>query len=167
MSASQLASKLTTTLESQSPTQTSGVFKVESGIIEVNTLERVELLNITESVANLVLKSTVSQGQVFLQTLHTTSALLLSEWQEALKYDLLCGLEAVIPRERDWRHNDRAYSDCDRQNADSHLRSVLLGQTLMVQVRESKILLGVWQQILFAELDGPRTRSVSVQVFGI
>lgn len=56
---------------------------------------------------------------------------------------------------------------CDRRNADSHLRGMILGQTLCLQVRNSAVLLGKWQSILLAEFDGPRSRSLSVQVSGI
>jgi secondary thiamine-phosphate synthase enzyme len=66
-----------------------------------------------------------------------------------------------------WRHNDPRYSDCDRRNADSHLRGMLMGQALSLQVRNSAVLLGTWQSIILAEFDGPRSRTMSVQVSGI
>ena len=66
-----------------------------------------------------------------------------------------------------WRHNAPRYSDCDRRNADSHLRGMLMGQALSLQVRNSAVLLGTWQSIILAEFDGPRSRTMSVQVSGI
>lgn len=64
------------------------------------------------------------------------------------------------------RHNDPRYSDCDRANAESHLRAPLLGNSAVLAVRGSRIVRGVWQSIILAELDGPRTRSVSLQILG-
>ena len=37
-------------------------------------------------------------------------------------------------------HNDPAHSDCDRQNADSHLRALLLGHSLTLQVSGGEFL---------------------------
>jgi secondary thiamine-phosphate synthase enzyme len=72
-----------------------------------------------------------------------------------------------VQREADWRHNDPAHSDCDRMNADSHLRAMLLGHTLTVQVSGGELVLGQWQRLLLAELDGPRTRTLRVTAMGI
>jgi secondary thiamine-phosphate synthase enzyme len=82
-------------------------------------------------------------------------------------HDVKSYLDHLVPAGRDWRHNDPRYSDCERQNADSHLRGMVLGQSLCLQVRNSAVLLGTWQSIILAELDGPRSRSMSVQVTGI
>ena len=129
--------------------------------------ERVQLINITDRINDIVSKSGVKDGMVHLQSLHTTTAVFLNEWQEALLHDVRTLLEQMVGREACWRHNDPAYSDCERRNADSHLKGLLLGQTLSLQVRNSSLLLGTWQSIILAELDGPRSRSVSVQVAGI
>jgi secondary thiamine-phosphate synthase enzyme len=104
---------------------------------------------------------------VHLQSLHTTTAVFINEWQDALLHDVRSFLEDMVLRERGWRHNDPEYSDCERQNADSHLRGMLMGQSLCLQVRNSAVLLGTWQSIILAEFDGPRSRSMSVQVSGI
>jgi secondary thiamine-phosphate synthase enzyme len=52
-------------------------------------------------------------------------------------------------------------------NADSHLRAMLLGHSLAVQVSAGDLVLGQWQRILAAELDGPRERTLRVQIIGI
>ncbi len=76
-------------------------------------------------------------------------------------------LEQIIARDGDWMHNDPAHSDCDRMNADSHLRTMLLGHSLTLQVSGGELVLGQWQRILVAELDGPRTRTIRAQLWGI
>lgn len=144
-----------------------GMFRIFNRVIEWVTGERLELINITERINDLVRKSGVREGTVHLQSLHTTTAVILSEWQDALLEDVKTYLEQVVDRQRNWRHNDPQYSDCERANADSHLRGMLLGQTLSLQVRNSKVLLGTWQSIIYAEFDGPRSRTLAVQVSGI
>jgi secondary thiamine-phosphate synthase enzyme len=101
-----------------------------------------------------------------MQSLHTTTAVFLNEWQDALIHDVGTFLDQVVGRHIPWRHNDPAFSDCERKNADSHMKGMLLGQTLSLQVRNSTVLLGTWQAIILAEFDGPRSRSMSVQVVG-
>jgi secondary thiamine-phosphate synthase enzyme len=99
--------------------------------------------------------------------MHTTCALFINEAQRALHADIKRFLEHVVARDLDWMHNDPDHSDCDRMNADSHLRAMLLGHSLTLQITGAEIVLGQWQRLLMAELDGPRERSIRVQVMGI
>ncbi len=142
-------------------------YKVFNRIVDWITTDRMQLLNITERINEIVKRSGVKEGLVHLQTLHTTSALVLSEWQDALLHDTKAFFETVVDGNRYYRHNDPEFSDCERRNADSHMRGMVMGQTLSLQVRNAAVLLGTWQSILFAEFDGPRSRSVAVQVSGI
>jgi secondary thiamine-phosphate synthase enzyme len=104
---------------------------------------------------------------VHLQSLHTTTAVFINEWQDALLHDVKNFLGEMVNPESGWRHNDPQFSDCERKNADSHLRGMIMGQSLCLQVRNSAVLLGTWQSIILAEFDGPRSRSMSVQVLGV
>jgi secondary thiamine-phosphate synthase enzyme len=133
----------------------------------VQTAQRIELVDITERVMDFVKLLNVREGLVSLWSMHTTCALFINEFQSALLADIKRVLEQIISRDGDWVHNDPARSDCDRQNADSHLRAMLLGHSLTLQVSGGEVVLGQWQRILLAELDGPRARSLRVQVLGI
>ncbi len=146
---------------------TEGAYKVFHRVAEWITSERMQLMNITDRVNEIVRRSGVREGIVHLQSLHTTTALFINEWQDALLHDIKSVLEQVVQRDQDWRHNDPQYSDCERANADSHLRGMLMGQALCLQVRNAAVLLGTWQSIIFAEFDGPRSRTLSIQVSGI
>ena len=142
-------------------------YKVFNRIIDWITNDRLQLLNITERINEIVRKSGVHDGIVHLQSLHTTSSVFINEWQDALIQDVKSFFEQVVQREQYYRHNDPEFSDCERRNADSHMRGMLMGQTLCLQVRNATVLLGTWQSIVFAEFDGPRSRSLAVQVSGI
>jgi len=148
-------------------TGATGHYKVFNRIVDWITNDRLQLLNITERINEIVRKSGVRDGLVHLQSLHTTSAVFLNEWQDALLHDVKGYLEQMAERDQYYRHNDPQYSDCERKNADSHMRGMLMGQTLCLQVRNASVLLGTWQSIIFAEFDGPRSRSLSVQVSGV
>jgi len=149
------------------PNSDPGSFKIFNRILDWITEDRTQLLNITDRINELVRKSGVRDGIIHLQSLHTTTALFLNEWQDALLHDVKVFLDQAVPRESYYRHNDPEWSDCERQNADSHLRGMMLGQTLCLQVRNASVLLGTWQKILLAEFDGPRSRSVAVQIMGV
>jgi secondary thiamine-phosphate synthase enzyme len=92
---------------------------------------------------------------------------MINEFQRALLADITRILEELVTRDAGWMHNDPAHSDCDRSNADSHLRAMLLGHSVTLQVSGGEPVLGQWQRVLLAELDGPRTRSLRVQVTGV
>jgi secondary thiamine-phosphate synthase enzyme len=144
-----------------------GNYKIFNRIVDWITSERMQLLNITDRVNDLVRKSGIRDGIIHLQSLHTTTAVFLNEWQDALVHDVKGFFEQVVEQSNYYRHNDPQYSDCERANADSHLRGMLMGQTLSLQVRNAAVLLGTWQSIILAEFDGPRSRSLAVQISGV
>ncbi|MCL6566297.1 MAG: secondary thiamine-phosphate synthase enzyme YjbQ [Acidobacteriia bacterium] len=131
------------------------------------TRERLELINITRDLNELVRRRGLKAGLVIVQSLHTTTAIFINEFQQALLDDIKAFLEKLVGRIEYWRHNDPRLSECDRKNADSHLRAMLLGHTLSLPVRDGEIALGNWQSVILAELDGPRERAVQVQVLGV
>jgi secondary thiamine-phosphate synthase enzyme len=132
-----------------------------------HTRERLELINITRDLNELVRKHGLKAGFVIVQSLHTTTAIFINEFQQALMDDIKSFLERIVGRFDYWRHNDPRLSECDRKNADSHVRAMLLGHTLSLPVRDGELALGNWQSVILAELDGPRQRAVQVQVLGV
>lgn len=148
-------------------TQAAGSLELFAQTISVDTGQRVELLDLTGRVADLVRASGIREGSVSVWSLHTTCALMVNEFQRALLADIARVLEELVARDGNWQHNDPVLSDCDRGNADSHLRAMLLGHGLTLQVSGGEPVLGQWQRVLLAELDGPRTRTLRVQVTGV
>lgn len=131
------------------------------------TRERLELINITKDLNEVVRKHGLKAGFLLVQSLHTTTAIFINEFQQALLDDIKAFLERIVGRFEYWRHNDPKLSECNRKNADSHLRAMLLGHTLQVPVQNGQIALGGWQSVILAELDGPRERAIHVQVLGV
>jgi len=157
----------TTEVVNTTPEPAAPGFKIFNRIVDWITSDRTQLINVTDRINDIVRKSGIRDGIVHLQSLHTTTAVFINEWQDALLHDVRSFLEELVRREHAWRHNDPNYSDCERSNADSHLRGMMMGQSLCLQVRNSAVLLGTWQSIILAEFDGPRSRSVSIQVSGV
>jgi secondary thiamine-phosphate synthase enzyme len=148
-------------------TSQSGAVKLHSEMFTVETTQRMELVDLTEQAMALVHRLDVQEGIVHLFSMHTTCTVFINESQTALGADILKFLERVVPQDGKYLHNDPAHSDCDRQNADSHLRAMFLGHGLSLQISGGELVLGQWQRVLMAELDGPRTRSLRITVMGI
>ncbi len=135
-------------------------------VITVVTKDKEEFLDITPEIEAWVVKHEINDGLLVLTSLHTTVALFVNEFQQALMEDLRILLHRLVEEQDGYRHNDPRYSDCDRHNAASHLRAILLGQSLALAVSGGRLELGRWQSIILAELDGPRERTMTVQVIG-
>src|SRR5205814_4252594 len=135
--------------------------------IMVETDQRIELVDLTNRIMEFVQRFNIREGLVSLWSMHTTCALFINEFQTALLSDIRRFLEQMVARDAAWLHNDPDHSDCDRMNADSHLRALLLGHSLTLQVSGREVVLGQWQRILMAELDGQRARSMRIQVMGV
>jgi secondary thiamine-phosphate synthase enzyme len=144
-----------------------GQYRVASTIVKVQTEGREDLYNLSQTIRDFVKSSGVRAGIVMVSSLHTTCAILINEWQEALVHDVKAYLAGLISKDDYYRHNDPAWSDCDRHNADSHLRSLMLGMNLTLQVADGDVVLGEFQSVIVAELDGPRERTIRLQVMGI
>lgn len=148
-------------------TSVASQFSVHGELISLDTTARVEVIDLTDRVMTLVRKLHVTEGLVHLFSMHTTCTVFINEFQPALVADFKTFLEGIVAADAQWRHNDPRHSDCDRQNADSHLRAMLLGHSLSLQISGGEIVLGQWQRVLVAELDGPRPRQLRVQVMGV
>jgi secondary thiamine-phosphate synthase enzyme len=144
-----------------------GVYKVASTTLEFKTTERIELKSITREIAAFVEQIPIRDGIAHIASLHTTAGLMLNETQGALLSDIASFFEQVIPRGVYYKHNDPLLSDCDRKNADAHLRVMVSGQSLSIPIVDGRLKLGTWQNVLLTEFDGPNNRKIHVQVMGI
>jgi secondary thiamine-phosphate synthase enzyme len=148
------------------PTGEITAMKVFSTSITLSSDERTEVWDITKLVREAVEQGPVSAGLVLVNALHTTCALFVNEFQSALVHDLKTLIERLVPERGGYRHDDPRYSDCERGNAHAHLRAALLGRSVALGINNGELVLGRFQSVIFAELDGPRKREITVQVMG-
>jgi secondary thiamine-phosphate synthase enzyme len=140
--------------------------KVFNVSITVSSEERTKFSDITKQVRDALQQFPVSNGIAVVNTMHTTCALLVNEFQGALVEDLKVLLERLVVERGGYRHDDPRYSDCERGNAHAHLRAALLGRSVALGISDGELALGRFQSIIFAELDGPRKREITLQVIG-
>jgi secondary thiamine-phosphate synthase enzyme len=134
--------------------------------ITLHTGQSQEFIDITKHVRDVIGRSEIRDGMVVVYSMHTTLGLFMNEFQGALVHDLGEVLQRLIPRRDGYRHDDPRYSDCDRSNAHAHLRATLLGRSLSLALADREPALGQYESLIVAELDGPRTRTIAVQVLG-
>jgi secondary thiamine-phosphate synthase enzyme len=115
-------------------------------------------VDITDKISSVVRSSNIDEGMCTISTSHTTCAIIVNENESGLVSDIMELLEKLIPS------NANYYHDRIDNNADAHLRAVLLGNSEMMPVRKGDLELGTWQSIFFVELDGPRNRNVDIAV---
>ncbi|HUK34168.1 MAG TPA: secondary thiamine-phosphate synthase enzyme YjbQ, partial [Vicinamibacterales bacterium] len=131
-----------------------GGMTIHGETIVISTDQRIELVDLTNRIMEFAKKFNIKEGLVSLWSMHTTCAIFINEFQTALLSDIKRFLEQMVQRDAEWLHNNPDHSDCDRFNADSHLRALLLGHSLTLQVSGGEVVLGQWQRVLMAELDG-------------
>ena len=125
--------------------------------ISVKTSSRIELIDITDKVQSAVSKSKVRDGVCFIFCPHTTAGLTINENADpSVRRDIINTLNKLVPANAGYAHSEG--------NADSHVKSSLLGSSLTVFVEGGQLAFGTWQGIYFCEGDGPRSREIWVKV---
>lgn len=125
--------------------------------ISVSTSNRYQLVDITNEVEKAVEESKIKEGLCLVFVAHSTAAIVLTENESGLKDDWLKILKKLVAGE------DFAHNRID-DNADSHILSGLLGQGKTLAIENGRLVRGTWQQIFLVELDGPRTRRVTIKI---
>ena len=124
--------------------------------IVIETRKREEIVDITSYLANFVSGLSITEGLLYLYCTHTTCGLTINESADpAVKNDLIRFFRSIAPQ-TGWEHMEG--------NSDAHIRSSLLGVSLLIPVEASRLLLGTWQAIYFYEGDGPRTRAILAKI---
>ncbi|MEA5387933.1 secondary thiamine-phosphate synthase enzyme YjbQ [Haloarculaceae archaeon H-GB11] len=123
--------------------------------IDIQTNDRVEVRDVTDEVSDAV-PSDVEDGVCTVFVPHTTAGVVVNEAESGLLGDVERKLQDIAPQGDSYAH------DTIDGNADAHLRTMLLGNSVTVPVENGDLALGTWQSVLFVECDGPRTRSLTV-----
>lgn len=121
----------------------------------VETDERTSLIDVTDRVRSALPADAEGVCTVFCR--HTTAGVIVNENEPRLRRDLADALADLVPDEG-WAHDELD------GNADSHVRAMLVGESVTVPVEAGDLRVGRWQSIFLVECDGPRTRTLDVIV---
>jgi secondary thiamine-phosphate synthase enzyme len=136
---------------------------VESREIRIKTNGNCEIVDITGRVAREIDESRIESGIATVFAVGSTAGIGTIEYEPGLVADFKACWERLIPSGVDYQHN-RAWGD---GNGHSHMRASILGPSVTVPFTRKKMMLGTWQQIVYADFDNrPRSREIVVQILG-
>jgi len=121
----------------------------------IQTERRRQITDITGHVAGILSGMDVSAGLICVSVPHCTCCVYVNENETGLVEDTLALLDSIAAR-GNWRH------DRIDDNADAHLYASVVGNSVTLPLRGGQMELGTWQRVMLVELDGPRSRRVTV-----
>jgi secondary thiamine-phosphate synthase enzyme len=125
--------------------------------LKIETQSRVEFLDVTARVQDIVARSGIRNGLCHLFVPHTTAGIMVNEHADpAVVADIAAQLEEIAPQHKDYRHAEG--------NAPAHIKASLIGDSRMFFIEDGRLVLGTWQGIFFGEFDGPRSRNLLVKI---
>jgi secondary thiamine-phosphate synthase enzyme len=143
--------------------------RVHSAVHELSTGDGIDMVNLDDVVGHVLRESGVNNGILTVSSRHTTTAVIVNEYEQRLLDDLESFFGRLVPSTDSYRHNDIHLRDCpddEPENAHSHIIAMLLSAAQVIPVVNGKLQLGKWQSVILCELDGPRNRQVNLQVMG-
>jgi secondary thiamine-phosphate synthase enzyme len=125
--------------------------------LQVRSSSRVQFLDITSLVREVISRSGVRDGMVVVYVPHTTAGITINEAADpAVVQDIAEALSKLVPYRASYRHSEG--------NSDAHIKTSMMGSSVHLILSAAEPVLGTWQGIFFCEFDGPRTRKVNVSV---
>jgi secondary thiamine-phosphate synthase enzyme len=123
--------------------------------LKIKTHRKREILDITDTVEEVLGKQALREGICYLNILHTTAAITTADLDPGTDLDMLDAFEAMMPKLK-YRHPHNP------AHVPDHILSTILGTALTVPISGGSLVLGTWQRVIVVELDGPRERDVVV-----
>jgi secondary thiamine-phosphate synthase enzyme len=135
--------------------------KSHTGYLWFNTKKGREIIHITDTVRDIVKKSSVDEGFVLVSAMHITAAVFVNDLEEGLFEDIWEWLEKLAPYRKDYKHHQTG-----EDNGDAHLKNLVMHHQVIVPITKGDLDLGPWQRVFYAEFDGQRRKRVVVKVLG-
>jgi secondary thiamine-phosphate synthase enzyme len=136
--------------------------KIAKQILSFNTQNKNQIIPITNKIKKFIADSGIVSGTFFAYSLHTTMSLIIQEAVEKyLCKDIIGQLTKIVDDDgHKYKHTCAKHPSgtckLDDFNGPSHVRQMLTNQNLILDIEDSQIKLGRWQDIALLELDGPR-----------
>lgn len=135
--------------------------KFHTEYLTFNTRKHRAYVHITPQVEAIVTASGIKNGMALVSAMHITAGVYVNDNEEGLIEDIDQWLEKLAPFNPNYKHHETG-----EDNGDSHLKAILVHHQAILPVTNSKLLLGTWQRVFYAEFDGQRSKRVLVAVMG-
>ena len=130
--------------------------------LSFHTKEKIEFVNITSQVEEIVKNSGIGEGFCLVNAMHITASVFINDEEGGLKEDFKKWLEDTVPYEPSRYKHTLTGED----NAHAHLRRTIMGREVVIAVTGGKLDFGPWEQIFYGEFDGQRAKRVLVKIIG-
>ncbi len=137
--------------------------------IRIATERAMQFIDLTARIEAVAIEAGIHAGLVNVQSLHTTTAIVVNQAEPLLLVDFDALLARTAPKDAPYRHNDlnvRTLAPGGRPNGHAHYQALLLGSSASLNFAEGRLQLGRSQRVFLVELDGPRPREVSILILG-
>ncbi len=136
---------------------------VHCGSIQVRLNVGPDIADITGPLSGIVAQSGVRNGSAQLSTVGSTGSLTTIEYEPGAVEDLKRAIKRMAPPDMEYAH-EMAWHD---GNGHSHVQASLMGPSVVVPIRDGRLCLGTWQQVIAINHDNKaRRRTVEVTVIG-
>ena len=137
----------------------------------IATTRPTEFLDLTDRLSTIVAVAGLRSGLVNVQSLHTTTAIIVNEHEPLLLDDFAAAIERAAPSGLAYAHDDPNrrtvnLSEPERSNGHAHCGALFLPTSACLNVVRGTLQLGRWQRVFLVELDGPQDRNVSISMLG-
>ena len=130
--------------------------------LKFHTKKRRDYIHITPQVEEIVRRSGIQEGMVLVSAMHITASIYVNDNESGLIQDIDKWIEQLAPAKPDYKHHQTG-----EDNADAHLKALLLNHEVIVPITNGRLDFGTWQRIFYAEFDGQRDKRVIVKVLGV
>ncbi|MDR1244975.1 MAG: secondary thiamine-phosphate synthase enzyme YjbQ [Endomicrobium sp.] len=127
-----------------------------------NINKRIDFINITEEVKNVVLESGVKEGLALINAMHITASVFINDNESGLHSDYKRWLEELAPHDPSLYNHNRTGED----NGDAHLKRQIMGREVVVAITSGRLDFDPWEQIFYGEFDGMRRKKVLIKIIG-
>lgn len=125
--------------------------------INIRTAKKSEFIDITTTIKKVIVSENFTEGLCSVFVPHTTAGVTINEAADPdVVKDILCHFEKKVPYTDDYLHAEG--------NSAAHIKTLITGSSVVVPVKDGKLLLGTWQGIYFCEYDGPRNRAYFISL---
>lgn len=127
--------------------------------IIISSTKKNELINITEKIKKIISESKIENGVCIVYVPHATAAVTINENADPnVAEDIINAINRIIPEHANYKH------DRIDNNAAAHIKASIIGPSQIIPIKDGSLQLGRWQDIFLCEFDGPRERTIIIEI---
>lgn len=134
---------------------------IHTKYLTIHTKERIDFINITNKVQQIVTESKIKEGIALVNPMHITASVFINDAESGLIQDFKEWLEKLAPKNFNYHHHQTG-----EDNGFSHLWRTIMGRETTVAITDGKLDFGTWEQIFYGEFDGQRDKRILVKIIG-